>query len=146
MYPYFDTQGLSADELLTNWRWLCPQGVRLIAVDVFGELFLEDKYGGVLRLDTASGELAQASGSLAEFRQAADDSQQRKELFQEDAAGSLIDQGFHLQKGTCLGYKMRIVFSESKSTANNVYVANLQEHVSFLGDLHEQLKDVPGRR
>ena len=29
---------------------------------------------------------------------------------------------------------------------DNVYVADLYEYVSFMGDLHEQLKDVPDGR
>jgi hypothetical protein len=36
-----------------------------------------------------------------------------------------------------------LFFDESQGVPDNAYVADLYEHVSFLGDLHRQIGDVP---
>lgn len=46
-------------------------------------------------------------------------------------------------KGQCIGSKIPWVFKESGDMLENVYVADLYEYVSFMGDFHEQIKDVP---
>ena len=143
MYPYFDVADLSTEGLLANWRWLCPQEVRLVAVDAFGDLFLADGQGMVWRLDTPGGQLERISESVAEFKHLAESLVKRKEWFFEDVAVSLGERGFRPAKGQCLGYKTQIVFKESTGAVTNVYLANLDEYVSFLGDLHNQMKDLP---
>lgn len=146
MYPYFDVADFSTDKLLANWRWLCPQDVGLVAVDAFGDLFLEDGQRMVWRLDTSGGQLERISQSVEEFKQSAESLEKRKEWFFEDVALSLSEQGFRPTKGQCLGYKTPIVFEESSGAGTNVYIANLDEYVPFLGDLHQQMKDVPDGR
>jgi len=143
VYPYFDVEDLSVESLLQEWRWLCPHNVRLVAVNAFGDLFLEDERGAVLRLDTSGGRLEPISASVGAFKESAPSVQNRKEWFLEDIEQSLIEQGFRLQKGKCLGYKVPIVFSESNGGAANVYVADLYEYVSFLGNLHLQMRNTP---
>lgn len=39
--------------------------------------------------------------------------------------------------------KTPTMFKESTGAGTNVYLANLNEYIPFLGDLHEQMKDVP---
>ncbi len=84
IYPYFETADLSVEKLLQEWGWLCPQNVRLVAVDAFGDLFLEDERGAVLRLDTSGGKLAQISESVGIFKESADSAENRRRSFFED--------------------------------------------------------------
>ncbi|HWX93634.1 MAG TPA: hypothetical protein VNY29_13460 [Terriglobales bacterium] len=137
-WPIFST-----DKLLADWRWLCPQDVRRVAVDAFGDLILEDGLGLVWRLDTSAAQLDRISPSVEEFKQPAESSEKRKEWFFEEVALSLGEQGFRPTKGQCLGYETPTVFKESTGAGTNVYLANLDEYVPFLGDLHEQIKDMP---
>ena len=81
VYPYFDVEGLPSDALLANWRWLCPQDVRLVAVDAFGDLFLEDSRGAILRLDVCGGQLQPISESRNEFVLGARSHELRKKWF-----------------------------------------------------------------
>lgn len=143
MYPYFDTADLSVETLLQQWRWLYPQRVQLVAVNAFGDLFLQESQGAVLRLDTSSGLLERISDSLEGFKELVGNSENREKWFLVDVEQSLIERGFCPLKGKCLGYKIPIVFSESTGTAENVYVADLYEYVSLLGDLHSQMRDLP---
>jgi hypothetical protein len=143
MYPYFDVDGLSVEKLLEEWRWLCSGNLRLIAVDAFADLFFEDSESAIMRLDTTIGRLDRIAGSAEEFVRLTQGSQHRKKWFCEDVAVALAEQGFDPAKGKCIAYKTPIVFAGSTGHASNVYIADLYEYVSFLGDLHFQMKDVP---
>jgi|SRR5215470_838786 len=143
MYPYFDVDCLSGERLLEEWRWLCPGNLRLIAVDAFADLFFEDGESAILRLDTTIGRPDRIAGSAEEFVRFTKSSDYRKKWFCEDVALALAEQGFDPPKGKCIGYKTPIVFAGSSGHLSNVYIADLYEYVSFLGDLHSQMKDVP---
>ncbi len=143
MYPYLDVDGLSGEQLLEEWRWLCPGKLRLIAVDAFADLFFEDSECAVSRLDTTIARFDRIAGSAEEFVRLTESSENRKKWFCEDVAVALNEQGFDPAKGKCIGYKTPIVFAEGTGHASNVYIADLYEYVWFLGDLHFQMKDVP---
>lgn len=142
-YPYFDVEGLPLESLLANWRWLCPQQVRLVAVDAFGDLFLENADGTICRLDVCGGQLDRIAESIRQFQAGANSFERRTEWFHEDVAIALAEQGFPVSKGKCVGYKTPIVFAQASGAASNVYVAQLEAYVAFLGDLHLQIRDVP---
>lgn len=143
MYPYFDVDCLSGERLLEEWRWLCPGKFRLIAVDAFADLFFEDSESAIMRLDTTIGRLDRIAGSSEEFVRLTQDSEHREKWLCEDVAVALSKQGFDPAKGKCIAYKTPIAFEGSTGDAGNVYIADLYEYVSFLGDLHFQMKNVP---
>ena len=47
MKTEFGVENLDVDVLLSNWRWLCPNPVTLLARNAFGDLFLRDNAGSV---------------------------------------------------------------------------------------------------
>jgi hypothetical protein len=143
MYPYFDVDGLSVNKLLSEWRWLCPGHFRLIAVSAFGELFLEDNVGAIHWLETAIARMSRVADTRDQFYEVIQRPEYRREWFGEDVALALAQQGFRPSNGFCVGYKTPIVFAESIGTVANVYIADLYEYVSFLGDLNFQIKDLP---
>jgi hypothetical protein len=51
----FDIDHLVAERLLAEWRWLCPVSMELIARNAFGDLFLRNELGSILRLEVAVG-------------------------------------------------------------------------------------------
>ncbi len=142
MYPYFEVADISAKRLLQNWLWLCPPDLRLVVVNAFGDLFLEDSEGAILRLAISGGQLERISESLEKFKESAQGFEKRKVWFFEDFEISMTEQGLRPPRGQCLGYKMPIVFKETNGAATNVYIADLHEYVSFLGDLHFQMRNV----
>jgi hypothetical protein len=44
-------------------------------------------------------------------------------------------------EGQCFGYKQQLVAGGSLEI-DNVYVATLNEYISFMGDFHSQIQDV----
>ena len=142
MYPCFDVDGISWEKLLLEWKWLAPGEFSLVAVNAFGDLFLQDGPGNVHRLDVTGGTISTMAASTAEFREAAEDTGKRRDWFLEELAEQAQQKGCSPGKGQCVGGKIPFVFKESTNRPDNMYVADLYEYVSFMGDLHRQIRDV----
>jgi hypothetical protein len=143
MYPCFDIDGISTESLLREWKWLAPGEFSLVAVNAFGDLFLQDGRGIVNRLDLTSGKISTVASSAADFRNAANDASKKRDWFLEELAKQAERSGCSPGKGQCVGGKVPFVFAQSANAPDNLYVADLYEYVSFMGDLHRQMKDVP---
>jgi hypothetical protein len=142
-YPSFDVEGIALDDLLREWRWLVAGNFSLLAVNAFGDLFLADTNGRVHRLDITAGTVSEVASTLVAFRQASNDIARKNDWFLEELAGEAEQRGLSPRKGQCVGYKIPPMFKESTSKPDNAYVADLYEYVSFMGDLHQQISDVP---
>jgi hypothetical protein len=143
MYPCFDIDGISAEKLLREWKWLAPGEFSLLAVNAFGDLFLQDTHGSVHRLNSTSGTISAVATSNAEFREGAKDASKRRERFLEELTEQAERKGCSPGKGQCVGGKIPFVFAQSANVPDNMYVADLYEYVSFMGDLHNQINNVP---
>ena len=141
MISYFEVGELSVEKLLHEWRWLCPEDLQLVAISAFGDLFLENRENAIFQLAVSAGTLLPISDSLAIFKSQATDPGNQKAWFHSDLEAQLERNGFRLGEKQCFGYKVPIVFKESATILENVYVADVYECVSFLGDLHKQLRD-----
>jgi hypothetical protein len=142
-YPNFDVEGLSLEKLLREWKWLVHGHFRLLAVNAFGDLFLEDINGDVHRLDVTSAKVSAIAASAKQFAEAANEPEKRRDWLLEGLAEQAAGRGCRPGKGQCVGYKVPVVFKESAAAPNNLYVADLYEFVAFMGDVHKQMKDVP---
>jgi hypothetical protein len=72
---WFKVDDLEIERLLTDWRWLCPAQMSLLAKNLFGELFLMDETGAVLWLNTTVGKLSRVANSKVEFLEMAETNQ-----------------------------------------------------------------------
>ncbi len=57
-------------------------------------------------------------------------------------ASDYVNAGLMPQEGQCFGYRIQLVTGGSLQPSN-VYVATLTEYISFMGDFHHQIQDVP---
>ncbi|HEY6266810.1 MAG TPA: hypothetical protein VIX11_00810 [Candidatus Acidoferrum sp.] len=142
MESYFQVDHLDVDRLLSAWRWLYPQPLALVAKSAFGDLFLRDEAGKVFKLDIAIGQMTEVAGSEIEFRDLARAQEKREQWFAEKDELAAIEHGLKPNHDQCIAFKTPIVFAEA-GTPNNAYVGSLYEQVSFLGDLHRQLSQLP---
>ena len=142
MEQWFLVDGLEVERLLSEWRWLCPQRMTLVARTAFGDLFLRDEAGAVFWLDTAVGKLSKVASSEAEFREAARTGEKRSQWFAEPDFQACTKRGLNPTPSECVGFSVPIVFAESGSS-NTPYIADLYEYVAFLGDLHRQISSSP---
>ncbi len=120
-----------------DWRWLVDlERFTLVDVSPFGDLFLKDPTGAFCLLDINAGELqyAEVAGS--------DPALLFPIAFDLRIATVYIKAGLLPSDGQCYGYKQQLVAGGSMNPSN-VYVASLSEYVSFMGDFHRQIQDVP---
>jgi hypothetical protein len=143
MESYFNVGDLSAEQLLANWRWLCPAPVSIVARSAFGDLFLRTESGIVSKLDVSAGQLTKVAETVDQFLSMAALAEKRNEFFAEDDERAAAKRGFVPSASECIAFKIPVCFSESSTAPENVYIANLYEYVSFLGDIHHQIADVP---
>jgi len=142
MEQWFLVDDLDVGRLLSEWRWLCPQRMTLVARTAFGDLFLRDEAGAVFWLDTAVGKLSKVASSETEFCEEARTSEKRSQWFAEPDFRACIKRGLNPTSSQCVGFSVPIAFAESRSS-NTPYIADLYEYVSFLGDLNRQLSSLP---
>jgi len=142
MKNVFDVGHLSVDRLLSEWRWLYPKPVTLIACDAFGDLFLREESGKILKLDVSVGQLTEVSRSEEEFRVAAASVEKRAEWFKEEDERAAGEQGLAPGSHQCIGFKIPLMFAQS-GRPGDAYVADLYELVGFLGDLNRQVATLP---
>jgi hypothetical protein len=137
MERHFRVGHLSVERLLTEWRWLCPQAVTLIARNAFGDLFLRDDSGTILKLDVAVGVIEKVAESEVMFRALASTIENRKKWFAEDDEMAAVDRGLKANAHQSIAFKIPLQLAEGGGPSN-AYVADLYEQVSFLGDLNRQ--------
>jgi hypothetical protein len=142
MESYFLVGHLDVDRLLSEWRWLCPQSLALVARSAFGDLFLRDEAGKIFKLDIAIGQLNEVARSEIEFRDLACTKEKREQWFAESDERAAMGRGLNPNQDQCVAFKTPIIFAEA-GAPNNTYVGSLYEQVSFLGDLNRQISQLP---
>ena len=72
----------------------------------------------------------------------AETSPKREEWFVEQEALAYANRGLIPSSSQCIGFGVPAVFAEGGTPAS-AFVADIYEHVSFLGDLHQQMATLP---
>jgi len=142
MMPSSPSEELDSERLLSEWRWLCPQDLTVIDRNAFGDLFLSDETGRVHLLDVGGGEFSIIAQSISEFAERSATPEMRQQWFQESAVKQARDRGLVAGRGQCIGFSTPVVFAEGGGP-DSAYVADLYEHVGFLGDIHRQIASLP---
>jgi hypothetical protein len=142
MKQWFLVDHLEVERLLSEWRWLCPHRMALVARTAFGDLFLRNEVGVVFWLDIAVGKLTKVADSEAQFREMAETTEKRQEWFAEPDVQASSNRGLTPNASQCIGFTVPLVLAESGSF-RTPYIADLYEYVSFLGDLNRQISDLP---
>src|ERR1700732_2244702 len=102
MKTYFHVEHLSLERLLEEWRWLCPQTVALVARNAFGDLYLRDEFGRILKLDVAIGQIKEVAESETAFRKLASTKEKREEWFAESDELAAWRQGLKPGASQCI--------------------------------------------
>lgn len=142
MMQISDAETLDSERLLSEWRWLCSQPLMVIGRNAFGDLFLRDEAGKVHLLNVGSGQFSLIAASVSEFSELARTPEKQEEWFAEAAANKAEQRGLVPGPQQCIGFSTPVVFAESDGL-DSAYVADLYEHVGFLGDIHRQIATLP---
>jgi hypothetical protein len=114
----------------------------LVAKNAFGDLFLRDKSGRIHWHNVAIGKLTRIADSEKQFRELARSRDKQEEWFAAADEKAAVARGLEPNEAQCIGFGVPLVFAEGGSR-DTAYVADLYEHVSFLGDLIRQIADAP---
>lgn len=113
--------------LLGPWAARLPAGVRPLALTAFGDWFLRAPGGSVLFLDTTTGEVSRAAGSLAELKLRVEDPQLRQRWLLAEQVELLRQAGVLPGPGQC--YAWRVAPARGGSLlVDNVVVRELNRH------------------
>jgi hypothetical protein len=134
--------GLASEELLEDWMWLLKKPHTLIAMTNFGDLFVQDKGGHVHFLDLVSGDLKEVANSTAELQQLVAQKENQKRWFLTDLLTQLEHAGLLLSPGQCFGFKIPPALG-GRVELSNVEIVPLAVHISLMGQIHQQVKDLP---
>lgn len=128
---------IDTTKIAQDWRWLIDlDRYTLLAVSPFGDLFLKDETDALCLLDVNLGcvEYAAIEGT--------DPAILFPIAFDDRIAAGYRDAGLMLSEGKCYGLKKQGVIGGSFEH-ENIYVATAMEYISFMGDFHYEIQDVP---
>lgn len=131
-----------ADAFLNDWRWLIGNDVNLVLVSALGDLFLKDRDGHILWLDTGSARLTRIAESADEFKQLMQQTEHADEWFTPQLIGDLIEGGTRLAPGQCYSYKVPPMLS-GKFELDNFEPTDLLVHCSTCGQIGRQIQNLP---
>lgn len=137
-----DFQKHGADDLLQDWRWLLGNSMQLLLVSAIGDMFLANPAGEVFWLDTGAGQLQKIASSVDEFQQLRQQRQNVDQWFIPQLVIDLITSGVRLAPGQCYSYKKPPILG-GQTEPSNFQPMDLSVHFSILGQIHQQLKNLP---
>ena len=140
---FLPTDGLRADDLLSNWRWLIGDGpIELLAVAAIGNLFLKGPSGRVYLLEIEDGDCQCIADSADRFRELLGERHNRTAWLQTFLVRELRNLGRGLEPGQCYALKVPAVLCGERGI-EKVEVTDLRVHVSMLGQIHRQVRALP---
>jgi len=122
---------------------LAPGTFTLVARNAFGDLFLRDAEGRIHWLEVNGGTLIEIANTSNAFLQMLDSGDMAEIEDAETDAREFAQTGLLPGPDECIGFKIPLVFEESSEVDENTYIADLYQCVSFLGDIHRQIRDLP---
>jgi hypothetical protein len=121
----------SVKKALADWsRLMKMDDVRILDTTCLGDVIFKNSEGNAFVLDVGAGEIRTY------------DAGERELVSEQNRLVSKFEQqGLKLGSGQCYGLKPNAIFKPYE--AENIYVATLVEYVSFMGNFHHQIKDLP---
>ncbi len=134
---------LKSDEVLSDWRWLIGSSKNPVLLSASGDAFIQDiNDGTVYCLDTAVAEIHKVANSIDEFQQLLSDKEFVVNYFAVKMVGDLIKSNINLQNGQIYTFITPPVLG-GEYTLENVEVTDIEIHFSLLGQIHNQIRNLP---
>jgi hypothetical protein len=134
--------GVDLDGLLSDWRWLVGEEYEPVVISALGDLFLRRDDGHIFWLSTGWGQLTEVADSDGEFKKLMVQPNHAAEWFIPNLVGDLLSSGKKLGPRECFSYQVPPILS-GEIDPDNFEPTDLSVHFSVLGQIHEQVKDLP---
>jgi hypothetical protein len=132
-----------AEVIRTDWGWLIGPTKHPILVTTMGDAFLQDSEdSSVHQLDAGTGRCWQVATGREEFAKLLGDQEFIKSQFSTEALAELINQGVRLGPGQVHGFLTPPVLGGNYEYSN-LEPTDSEVHFSILGQIHQQVKDLP---
>lgn len=141
LLPPVTDLGLDFATAISAWRWLLKGEFSPLLLTVLGDLFLELK-GDVFFLDTAAGELTRVARSREEWKRKLQDQTCIAAWFRPDLVAELRAGLDILKPGEVYSPIVPPVLGGAITKANFIS-SQWRMHLHFLGQVHEQVHDLP---
>ena len=134
---------LKLESILSDWVWLIGKNKLPILITALGEPFVQDrKSGNVYFLSLADADLTKVAKSPEEFKEKLNDDEFAKKYLPTQAVGNLKESGNVLNAGQVYSYKVPPMLG-GEFAPENIEPCDIALHFSILGQIHEQIKDLP---
>lgn len=134
-----------AGALLDIWSWLLGRDAKILAVTVFGDMFLVDATGRVSWLDTLEGKVTLVASTRDEWRLLAAKPEIVDEWFWPGFAESLGRSGVHLEASQCYGWTIHPLIGGALELSNLAPIDIVAYH-SIVSSLHRVPPGTAGRK
>jgi hypothetical protein len=129
--------------LLADWQWLEGADRAPILVTAMGNAVLLDAADGTVHLlDTQRGEIGAVASSIEEFNVRLTQREFVAHVFAVDVVSSLLQSHEPLAPGQVWGFRTPLVLGGDYAP-ENVEAVDLCAHFSILGQVHQQVRELP---
>ena len=132
----------SFHEVAKAWDWLLPTNVEPLLVTALGDVVFRDASGAIFFLDTAAGTFTKIATSEEQFAAYARDASFVSAFFDPDFVHALQKTHGPLKPDMVFSPVVPEILS-GKRTADNFTPSRWDAHLWTLGQIHEQVKDLP---
>lgn len=135
-------EGLDRDALLEDWGWAMEEPMLPVLITALGDAFAQGQSGAVYYLDATGGTIDRVAGDGQEFQGLLSDSEFVTERMFPARVVELRQAGLTLAPGEVYCHKHPLVLG-GEDTLDNYEVASVKVHMSMMGQVHRQVKDLP---
>lgn len=133
---------LPLESMLSDWRWLVPPEFTPVLMTAFGDVFLCDVSGAVHFLDSKSGTFEKVADSQGAFERLCEAPMHQRSWFSDFLLAELRKTHGELAIGECYSCKTPLSLGGTLEV-DNFERMDLAVHLSILGQIHQQTKNLP---
>jgi len=135
-------EGVDMANLLDDWKWAMPEGMRPVLITAVGDVFAQGESGAVYFIDAVEGKVSSVAEDGSTFQELLSDKQFVTEYLFPARIVQFREVGMTLGPQQVYSHKKPLVLG-GEDSADNVEVTDVSVHVSILGQIHRQVKDLP---
>jgi hypothetical protein len=139
-----DKRAVMADaaDLMEEWLWLAPKDAEPMLPTACGDVFLRCPDGSIAFLDTYAGSCSTVAPSYEQWKEMLNDPEQIETWFRGGLVEDLMQAGLDREPGQCFSPLVPQIVNGSWEPSN-FHACDLLIHLSMLGQIHRQVKDLP---
>lgn len=129
---------------LTAWSDILPLEYRILAINLFADVFVADSHGHIHKLETSHGKIRRIANSEADFQNRCSDvnSEESGDWLLKKLVDQCRDCGLVPRSGQCYAFTILPILG-GEYDVENIYVGSFNERINFLSYMYCQLKDLP---